>query len=274
MGAFFKALEDLKSSNPKMSHAVDNIAGDRRTRANPHGISADLEKSADKELENGGELENVVLSHHFLNRPDLHVEADIDADRIRHVMSCQIFKRWHLGDGSYTSGSELADDAVLEDLLGPLDHDAGNILAAGPCHPTRLQGVSGRQGASVWWCWRKDGKPYSNSGEMYMADLALLDNEIDQAERDGMAVELELNREKHPGKLYRPTGLDAFIRNARFRPNTDSPERFGRTHPIQPSTETKGLPEAVNGPIQYADDLPDDAEIRITSFKYKSDEAP
>ncbi len=272
MGLFFEALENLKTAIPEMSQAVDNIITDRRTDENPFGISKKLEQSADKDLKNGNELEKVVFSHHFLNRPDLHMEVDIDAENIRHVMSCQVFKQWHLGDGSFTSGSELADNDCLEDLLGPFDPDAGNILATGPCHPTQLTGVSGRPDASVWWCWSEDDKPYSDTGEMYMADLALLDDEILQAELDGIVVELELNREKHPGELYRPTGLDSFIPNARFRPNTNSTEPFGRTHPIPPSIETKGCAEAVNQPIRYADALPDDTALQVTLLKYKSDE--
>lgn len=230
MSSLLEALEELKKQNPEMERAVDNIIIDHQSPANPFGISRTLGKSLNKSLTDGNTVEASILNHSVVKKPGLHTEAADVGEHIKRVMSKQTFMRWNLGEGvrtsEFTSVSDMAW-ASMEDIIetGEESHE-GNIAALQTFEPPQLKGTTGRQNAAVWWTWNEHGESYTGTGKHYIMELALSDNELLQSELDEMVVEVSILREKHPEKLYRPTGLDSFFPGTGFHPNCSSKECF------------------------------------------------
>lgn len=272
MSSFLEALEELKKQNPEMEGVLDNIIMDRRSPANPFGISRMLEESLDQALMDNQPIEAAVRSNSVVKKPGLHTEAADVGEHIKRVMSKQTFMRWHLGEGARTSEFTSVSDMAwtpLEDIIetGEESHER-NIAARQTFEPPQLKGTTGRQNAAVWWTWDEHGQGFTGTGKQYIMELALSDNELLQSELDEMVVEVSILLEKHPEKLYRPTGLDSFFPGTGFHPNCNSNECFGRTRPIPPANQDNGHPEAVSAAVGYADQLDEDTSLDITFIKY------
>jgi len=271
MSAFFEELKKYKVAKPEMSRAVDNILDDRyKANKNPFGISAQLEDSLDRSITFPNPLpitddqslekaiKEVIEAHTVIKRPELHTEAKVESDSIKRVISLQTFNRWHLGNGvrtaSYTGASDITE-IPIENIITQIGESLKeNVKVKGYLDIDLLQGATGSDKTKVaWWTWREDGKSYPGYGEQYAAELALSVSEIDKMKKAGLLVELNLAKEKHPEKLYRPTGLDSFVAETRFHPNNTSNECFGRTWPIPPVLPDSGHPEALSATIRYAD---------------------
>ena len=272
MNSFQEELLKLKERYPEMSGAVDNIIIDNSSPDNPFGISSQLGECLDQEIKDGQPLEQTIRDHTTIRRPDLHTEADVGAEHIKRVMSKQTFTRWHLGQGERTSDFTSASDMAwtpLQDIIEPGEEDhEGNIVGKQRYEPVQLKGTTGRKDAPVWWSWSEDDKIYPRKGKQYTEELALSDNEILNAELDGIVVEVSLSTGKHPATLYRPTGLDSFSPDTRFYPNLNPRECFGRTRPIPPARLTNSHPEAVSAALEYADQLTEDTLIEVIYIKY------
>lgn len=272
MSIFFEAVEELKERRPEMVRAVNNIVIDLQSPENPFGISAQLVENLDKSVSDGHPLEETIRAHTTIQRPGFHTEAEVNTEHIKRVMSKHTFVRWHLGDGRHTASFTDASDTAwvsLEDIIETSGENLPAHVEARQSFETfQLKGTTGPKNAPVWWTWSEDGLPYEGKGEQYTAQLALTDNEISYARMDGLVVELNIPYEKHPEKLYRPTGLDSFFPDTRFYPNLNPTECFGRTKPMPPSESQKGLPEAVSAAIEYSDQLPEDTMVEVTFIKY------
>ncbi len=272
MSGFFEALEELKKNNTHMKRAVNNIIIDRQTPANPFGISHPLEESLDRALADGNTVEASVLNHSMVKKPDLHTEAAGVGEHIKRVVSKQTFMRWQLGKGdrrgNFTSVSDMAW-VDLEDIIETgKEAVEGNIIASHSFEPLRLKGTTGRKGAAVWWTWDEYGQSYIGTGRQYIMELALSENELRLSELDEMVVEVSILQEKHPERLYRPTGLDSFFPDTQFYPNLNPQECFGRTRPIPPANKDNGRPEVVGAAVEYAEQLDKDVRVDITFIKY------
>jgi hypothetical protein len=270
MRSFFQALGDMRKDLPDYEEVINNILIDRRSPANPFGISERLEQSLDEASDNIS-IFLVIKGHSILRKPDLHTKANIEAKQVKRVMSRQIFVRYHLVDGrsssDYTSSADLGWQDIESIIEGGKQSLTGSVIARQSFEPEQLHGITGKEDSAVFWTWDEDGIEYQGTGEQYMRELALSDFLLHSAATDDVVVEVSLEKDKHPGEFFRPTGLDCFSPEARFYPNIHTGECFGRTRPIPPADPSHGRPEAINAPVRYTD-LDDVARIEVTFFKY------
>jgi len=116
LSAFLDKLDALAARKPNMKRATENIKSDLESDRHRYGISQQLQTSLDESIENGDEIRATVESHRSIKRPELHVEAKIQPNQIRRVMSLHSFNRYHLADPSFESSgvaNELLEDVVI-----------------------------------------------------------------------------------------------------------------------------------------------------------------
>ena len=274
MADFFDALDELAVQEPEMEQAVDNIRNDLRSDRHPYGISQELQASLDRSTEDGTDILKVVDSHRSIEKPELHVEAEIPSDQIKRVMSLHSFCRYHLANSDFESNGTF--NALLEDVVNLYF----SALRAGHANSTEktidseeFAGITGRPQTPTWWTWLEENDSPPGNGKIYMLELALSEKEHRFAQTSGIVVEITLEKQDLGNALktkgtegipfFRSTGLDSFSEDTPFRPNL-KPEPFGRTCPTPPATKER--PEAVSESISY-EELEENVRIVLTGFR-------
>ncbi|MFB3042639.1 MAG: hypothetical protein ACE1ZS_12670, partial [Candidatus Poribacteria bacterium] len=87
MGTFLDKLDALSSREPDMKRATENIKSDLESDRHPYGISQKLQTSLDQSIKNGNGIRDTVESHRSIEKPELHIEAEIQPNQIRRVIS-------------------------------------------------------------------------------------------------------------------------------------------------------------------------------------------
>ncbi len=277
MGTFLDKLDALADRKPNMKRAAENIKSDLESDLHLYGISQKLQTSLDESIENGDEIRDTVESHRSIKRPELHVEAEIQPNQIRRVMSLHSFSRYHMApaDSSFElsgAANELLEDVVIRYFPELREGRADKIEET--IDSEELAGTTGPPRKPTWWTWLEENDSHPADGETYMLELALSENERRFAQTSGIVVEVTFEKRdlENVSKImgangipfFRPTGLDSFSEDTPFRPNL-KPEPFGRTCPTPPATKER--PEAVSESVAY-ENLSENVKIILTGFRY------
>ena len=270
MGNFTESLEALQMREPKMKRACLNILNDARTGANPYGISEELQESLEREYNPAPdirpELEKAINKNRSIDKPAMHVPAQIDSDELRRVTSLTTFKKHNLANRRASTYISTAGAHIMRDEIAEAVERAGKESRKQTIKidPIKLGGESGKDDRPSWWHWLEDEPP--ETGLIYMKELGLPQKERRRAQASGVTVELIFKKNDLANvAFFRPTGLDAFSENTPFCVNNGKEEAFGRTCPTRPMK--KGRPEAVSRSIKY-DDLLDDADIEVVLYPF------
>jgi hypothetical protein len=125
--------------------------------------------------------------------------------------------------------------------------------------PTRLNGSTGPV-PTTWWTFDVADAPSRLDPQRYMEELALPQHEIDRALADGLAVELILPSDAIAGPFFKPTAVDGFCTETRFRPELTGAQ-YGRTVPV--GRDQTPRPETVARSQDYESVGSEDTQITI-----------
>lgn len=268
MSALKDQLERLARLKPEFSQAVANLLADVRSPANPHGnvpagLANELEAACHAVPEH--EIERIITTvQKYQIGGELNGHREPTAkpvDRLRRVFSLFKIAAYHVGDGE--SPLSLAENETRMMAMKAM-------FQAAPSVTERLEtmtGTTGRKGAPSWWSFKEgNNHPETADGRTCLEELALPPEEIDRAEKDGMAVEVMIAATNFHQSFYKPSALDAFNENTLFRPD-HSTAFHGKTVPLRSGLNSR--PELISRSVAYTGLGNDDTEIVLTALPFK-----
>ncbi|MFA7239670.1 MAG: hypothetical protein WC091_06125 [Sulfuricellaceae bacterium] len=248
-----------------MSQAVDNLLGDIRSPSSPHGnipaaLANELE-TACREIPDHETAQIKTTVHQYQiggERNGRHREPTMKPDNhLRLIFSRITIFTYHLGDGKSPSSTANAQSRM------------NTLFQAGSSQTQRIEimsGATGRDGAPSWWSFKEgDNRPETADARTCMEELALSPEEIERAEKDGMAVEIMIAATDFHQNFYKPSAVDAFHENTQFRPD-HSAAFHGRTAPAR--SELNSRPELICRSIAYTGIGDDNSKIVLTALPF------
>ena len=273
------SLKDFSEKYASYNQAVKNIFCDQKDHQNPYGIDTNLFQDLENALKNLESLEekevlNVVKEYSCLKQPEKHTKAVFpeQVDSVLHFELYEDFLIYHVGDGK----PENEEDSDLEGFnFSTISYSLGqnrdkqnentNAIFE-EFGSENLKGVTGKD--ITWWTWTEglNEVNYDKDPIILSKNLGLSEKKIKLlSKKSACLVEIKIDKNafetKHDCCFFRPTGLESFEKNTKFRPNRKKDECYGRT--INPEDQPI-LPEVVNRSIAYLE--LDSQKISITNI--------
>jgi len=266
---FFKQIERLADKKPNMKQAVRNVKKDCQDNGNPHGnIKETVTESICKgcagySRDETAHLLDILNIHQSINSPELYTPAPSphDNEPLRHVRSLTSFVAYHMIGRIPGEYDDLSDRKHYNEYIRERFDRNGNEIEL------EIEELNGTIGSSennlAWWTFYRDGKDGAKglptNCETYMMELALGEHELNQIKEDKIGVEVSVNVKDLKHKLYKPTALDSFEPDTRFRPEL-SGLPYGLTCPQEDGLNPR--PELVSRRVRYPEDIDAD-NVRI-----------
>jgi hypothetical protein len=273
MDRFFKQLTALTEEEPTMKKAVDNIFKDCQTEDQIHGniktpvVEAIAKICRGHREDETAHLDGTIRGHQAINKPGFYQPVPAPEDEsLRRVTSLSSFVTYHMLEsfrGKNRLGMGFDAHGTIEkfkrDLLDRFEHDQVEL------EMDELQGSCGPPARPTWWTFYEENRHVPGSGEAYMQELALSEQEMNRAEVDNTTLELAIEPGALGQDLFKPTALDAFGPETRFEPElTGKP--YGYTSP--PKAGLQARPELVSPPVGYRE-LATDTILIIRRLPYR-----
>jgi hypothetical protein len=240
--------------------AIDNTVQDMNTDCNPYGnITSVAQNSLNRccNPPHGGkciDIEMLVRDHQSHQRASGAIPRKKPEENLRRVVAFHTFVDFHHKSGRDALANLVRAKSVKTEAL--------SVQA--------MRGSTGRDGCLSWWTF---GLPRPDNGRKYAEELALTIEEANPADAVADAakingvVEVQIPSSSFPKNLFKPSALDGFCRNTKFKPDHTSSEH-GWTKPD--SNAKVGLerrPELVSQSFSYTDVDPD-IDLDITYLPY------
>lgn len=265
MNCFHKQLQTLQTGDVRYERACTNLIDDIcDPQQQPHGnipaLIADVlvKACATYPDDHVLHLDETIVGHCACNHPEGYTAAPPPPVPLRRVVAWTNYVKYHLLSPKNLDGRSQA--RLLRRAAPPAAGTVNSLPAE------RLRGYTGRDGRPCWWAFLAVETVQPADGERYMQALALGENEITLAEKDGYAVEIRLDVQDLKQPLYKPSALDGFCPNSHFCPDwSDKPH--GLTQPLAPGLEP--CPELVSKALAYANLAPN-SQVTITVMSYRA----
>lgn len=260
MRKLIEQLTVLKSKEPDMAKAVENIKKDCQSPIQPNGnirkpvvelICSCCNKYREDEISH---ISEVIRNHRSIDKPDLYIPVSHLPDvTVIRVLSLETFIHKHrlasfrdrnpFGKGY---DSQSLRKFMKKDLLKKFEKGSIQLDSS------VLQGSTSKEGEPSWWTFVESHLKPPESGEIYMKELALSGEELKKAELDNTTVEISIKSSSLQLDMYKPTALDAFSPGSLFEP-----ELTGKPHGYTSPTESglQARPEIISKSKPYGEFL-------------------
>lgn len=263
---FIRQLSYLAGEQPDdFGDAVDNVLRDFRSDDNRYG---NITKAAQQSIARGcaassdtdvAHLERMIDSHLSFKAASGCEPRKKPMEPLRTVVPCVVFVDHHLAGPKDPQTGSLETIRNIRHLTSAQREDVPIGMFCGRTY---------REGHSTWWSF---GPANFDCGRDCVAALALPDETVHLSENCGGIVEVAIPAEAMAEPLYKPTSLDGFGPQTKFKPNlTDDPWGLTAPEPLGPhgSQGPQARRELVSNSFRYTEIEGKTACLTITIFPF------
>jgi len=274
MGKFLLQLTALEHEEPAMKRAVKNVIMDIQSDQQPKGnikthIVEAIENICSKHPgKKTGHLRKTITNHQSIKNAEFYDPVPPPKGKpLQRVVSFFNFVKYHILDGSrgktLIGRSYSKQDALLflkKDILSRFEKRKSIKIEL-----DELQGSTGKEDEPTWWTFYEKDSVIPGTGKTYMQELALTDEEMQEAEMDNTTIQLTVTAEELGRDLFKPTALDSFFPETKFEPELTG-NVYGYTSPQESGLRPR--PEIVSASAAYRD-LKNTKSLKLKRFPYK-----